>query len=160
MPIARWYIWQMIVAETTMRLAAEQLRLIAPGASPGSRRNNPSKLRSSDGRKAVRQHYVAAPQLFCSTLTVTCGFTAGYQPPLLRSESQHDSPIERNKGDILLFLETRMSPLWLRPLWLREMTPFSFVQSRRVYSCNLCDSWFTIQPRIARITRIEHHIIG
>ena len=48
------------------------------------------KLRSSDGRKAGLQIYVAAPQLSSLKVTVTCGFTAGYLPPLLRSESQRD----------------------------------------------------------------------
>jgi hypothetical protein len=33
---------------------------------------------------------VAAPQLFRTMATMTCGFTAGYRPSLLRSESQWD----------------------------------------------------------------------
>jgi hypothetical protein len=31
-------------------------------------------------------------------MAITCGFTAGYQPPLLRSESQKVSPIEELHG--------------------------------------------------------------
>jgi hypothetical protein len=57
--------------------------MVALGASPGKAAIAILKL-------AGLQIYVAAPQLSSLKVTVTCGFTAGYLPPLLRSESQRD----------------------------------------------------------------------
>jgi len=71
-----------------MRLAAAQLRTVALGASPRYTENVTVKLRSSDGGMAAWRKDVAAPQLSHAIVTMTCGFTAGYQPPLLCSESQ------------------------------------------------------------------------
>ena len=59
--------------------------MVALGASPGNLTDDPGELRSSDvSRDGI---YGAAP-LFC--VQMTCGFTAGYLTPLLRSESQAD----------------------------------------------------------------------
>ena len=73
-----------------MRLAAEQLREVAQGASPGNAMSGIVKLRSSDVYLRILEINVAALQLFGTKVTMTCGFTAGYRPPLLRSESQWD----------------------------------------------------------------------
>ena len=64
--------------------------MVAHGASPGNAATAIVKLRSSDGRMSDRQIYVAAPQLSWQNVARTCGFTAGYLTPLLRSESQMD----------------------------------------------------------------------
>jgi hypothetical protein len=48
------------------------------------------KLRSSDVCLPISKNNVAAPQLFRTMVTKTCGFAAGYRPPLLRSESHMD----------------------------------------------------------------------
>ena len=76
-------------------MAAEQLRMVALGASPGNAQTEIVKLRSSDGRMSDWQISVAAPQLSWKKVTLTCGFTAGYLTPLLRSESQinHQSAV-------------------------------------------------------------------
>ena len=73
-----------------MRLAAEQLREVAQGASPGNAMSGIVKLRSSDVYLRILEINVAALQLFGTKVTMTCGFTAGYRPPLLRSESHMD----------------------------------------------------------------------
>jgi hypothetical protein len=62
--------------------------MVALGANPGNLANNLVKLRSSDGQMLVWQIDVAAPQLQQLRGLLTCGFTAGYLPPLLHSESQ------------------------------------------------------------------------
>ena len=69
-----------------MRLAAEQLGEVAQGASPGNAPIRVMKLRSSDVGLPISRINVAAPQLFRTKGAMTCGFTAGYRPPLLRSE--------------------------------------------------------------------------
>ena len=90
-----------------MRLAAEQLREVAQGESPGNAPIRIVKLRSSDVYATMWKINVAAQQLFRTMVTMTCGFTAGYQPPLLRSESQRDNgrslltrKIEANSGPL------------------------------------------------------------
>ena len=73
-----------------MRLAAEQLREVAQGASHWNAPTGLVKLRSCDVCLPKSKINIAAPQLFRTKAAMSCGFTAGYQPPLLRSESHRD----------------------------------------------------------------------
>jgi len=67
----------------------------AEGGSPG---REPWECADDDCEAAEQRRLsarlakinVAAPQLLCTMVTMTCGFTAGYRPPLLRSESHRD----------------------------------------------------------------------
>ncbi len=63
--------------------------MIALGASPGNLPDDPGKLRSSDVDSIAVSRRCSAAQTFC--VPMTCGFTAGYRTPLLRSESQVDT---------------------------------------------------------------------
>jgi len=80
----------LFLEDRVMGLAAEQPSMVAPRASPGNPANNKLKQRSCCGRTLACKINVAAPQLLCPMAHMTCGFTAGYLPPLLRSESQKD----------------------------------------------------------------------
>ncbi len=75
-----------------MRLAAEQPWMVALGASPRDLTDDPGKLRSSDVKPRWNLRRCSAAKAFC--VSMTCGFTAGYLTPLLRSESQA-APIQQ-----------------------------------------------------------------
>ena len=64
-------------------LAAEQLRMVASGANPRVMLNRDEKLRRSDGRTSPHS---GLGETFHNPEPVVV--TTGYQPPLLRSESQ------------------------------------------------------------------------
>ncbi len=69
-------------------MAAEQPWMVAQGVSPGNVADDPGKLRSSDVGPRLNLRRCSAAQAF--RVPMTCGFTAGYLTPLLRSESQAD----------------------------------------------------------------------
>ena len=59
--------------------------MVALGANPGNPDDDPGKLRSSDIEQKLNLRRCSAAQAFC--VPMTCGSTAGYLTPLLRSES-------------------------------------------------------------------------
>ena len=69
-------------------MAAEQPWMVALGASPGNLADDTEQLRSSDVKPRWNLRRCSAAQVFW--VPMTCGFTAGYLTPLLRSESQAD----------------------------------------------------------------------
>jgi hypothetical protein len=75
--------------------------MVALGASPGNAFNTIVKLRSSDGKMQIGKSTSLLRSLPVQSVTVTCGFTAGYLTPLRCSESQRTT--------------NRMLRLWPRP---------------------------------------------